>query len=311
MRNSHKIFRVLGIVALAAWAGAAPVHAQATRTWVSGTGSDSNPCSFTSPCKTFAGAYANTATGGEIDAMTPGGYGTLTISKSLTIDGGAGQVGSILASGTPAITVSGTGVIVTLRNLTLQGTLSGTIGVNVANAARVSIENTNIQGFAVYGIGFTSTSAGAKLTITDCLLHDNAGYGMALLPVVSGAAGLITLDNVKIFHNGVGLYVGDNATATATRTIISANGSGVIVSTSSALGLLELDESSVSNNSGNGLYLSVAGGHPIVRLSNSDILANTGNSMVIPAGADVLSYGTNRINDNGTDTLPNGLASLR
>ena len=37
------------------------VHAQAagpTRTWVSGLGDDNNPCSFTAPCKTFAGALA-------------------------------------------------------------------------------------------------------------------------------------------------------------------------------------------------------------------------------------------------------------
>src|SRR5881398_1687321 len=74
-------------------------QAQATRTWVSGVGDDANPCSRTAPCKTFAGAISKTAVGGEIDALDPGGFGTLTITKSITIDG-TGTFASTLASGT-------------------------------------------------------------------------------------------------------------------------------------------------------------------------------------------------------------------
>src|SRR6059036_2934404 len=74
-------------------------QAQATRTWVSGVGDDANPCSRTAPCKTFAGAISKTAAGGEIDALDPGGYGTVTITKAITIDGGGGQVAGILAPG--------------------------------------------------------------------------------------------------------------------------------------------------------------------------------------------------------------------
>ena len=76
-------------------------QAQATRTWVSGVGDDANPCSRTAPCKTFAGAISKTATSGEIDALDPGGFGALTITKSITIDGGGGQVASVLVAGTP------------------------------------------------------------------------------------------------------------------------------------------------------------------------------------------------------------------
>ena len=64
---------------------AAGAQAQATRTWVSGVGDDVNPCSRTAPCKTFAGAISKTANGGEIDCLDPGGYGTLTITKSITV----------------------------------------------------------------------------------------------------------------------------------------------------------------------------------------------------------------------------------
>src|ERR1700722_18403572 len=91
-------------VILCAIAGQA--FAQATRTWVSGTGDDANPCSRTAPCKTFAGAISQTAAGGEIDALDPGGFGTLTITKAITIDGGGGVVASVLASGTNGIVIS-------------------------------------------------------------------------------------------------------------------------------------------------------------------------------------------------------------
>src|SRR6188472_965124 len=80
-------------------------YAQATRTWVSGVGDDVNPCSRTAPCKTFQGAISKTAAGGEISVLDPGGFGALTITKSLTIDG-TGQVSSILSSGTNGITIN-------------------------------------------------------------------------------------------------------------------------------------------------------------------------------------------------------------
>src|SRR5271168_4188270 len=83
----------------------APAHAQATRTWVSGVGDDANPCSRTAPCQTFAGAIPKTAAGGEIDCLDPGGFGTLTITKAITIDC-QGTLGSILASATNGINVN-------------------------------------------------------------------------------------------------------------------------------------------------------------------------------------------------------------
>src|SRR2546425_4912764 len=87
-----------------------PAHAQ-SRTWVSGVGDDLNPCSRTAPCKTFAGAISKTAINGEIDALDPGGYGAVTITKSITIDGGTGSgFASILAGSGPGVTVNLTDV---------------------------------------------------------------------------------------------------------------------------------------------------------------------------------------------------------
>src|SRR5437763_13398739 len=99
---------------------AAPAQAQ-TRTWVSGVGNDANPCSRTAPCKTFAGAISKTAAGGEIDALDPGGFGAVTITKAITIDGAAGQAGGILASLTTGVIVNAPGAIVTLRNIQING----------------------------------------------------------------------------------------------------------------------------------------------------------------------------------------------
>src|SRR5947209_16024249 len=112
---------------------ASAAQAQATRTWVSGVGDDANPCSRTAPCKTFAGAISKTADGGEIDCIDPGGFGAVTITKSITIDGG-GTFASILAAGTTGINVndSGSGApgtkVVQLRNLSINGAGSGLLG---------------------------------------------------------------------------------------------------------------------------------------------------------------------------------------
>src|SRR6202011_5292518 len=103
-------------------------QAQATRTWVSGVGDDANPCSRTAPCKTFAGAISRTADCGEIDALDPGGYGSITMTKGVKIDGGggdAGQVASILAgSGVAGVVVNNSSVNCqydVLRNLDING----------------------------------------------------------------------------------------------------------------------------------------------------------------------------------------------
>src|SRR5207247_2763248 len=83
-------------------------NAQATRTWVSGVGDDANPCSRTAPCKTFAGAISKTAVDGEIDALDSGGFGAVTITKAITIDGDSNLAG-VLAAGTNGVNVNDLG----------------------------------------------------------------------------------------------------------------------------------------------------------------------------------------------------------
>src|SRR5215207_3226545 len=99
---------------------AAPVQAQALRTWVSGVGDDANPCSRTAPCKTFAGAISKTALNGEINCLDPAGYGTVNVTKSITIDCEDTQ-GSILSSGTNGVIVNITALADTKKAFKLRG----------------------------------------------------------------------------------------------------------------------------------------------------------------------------------------------
>lgn len=123
-----------------------------TRTWVSGVGDDLNPCSRTAPCKTFAGAISKTAAGGEIDALDDGGFGTVTITKSITIDGG-GHLASILGSGTNGVNVNDSAtatpgtIVVTLRNLSINGAGTGLVGVRFSSGAALILDKVQIFGF--------------------------------------------------------------------------------------------------------------------------------------------------------------------
>src|SRR5688572_12839350 len=111
--------RVLALV-ICAFAFSAIAQAQATRTWVSGVGDDANPCSRTAPCKTFAGAISKTATNGEINCLDPGGYGAVTVSKSITIDCEDTQ-GSILNAFVSGVTVNLTASPDTVKTVRLRG----------------------------------------------------------------------------------------------------------------------------------------------------------------------------------------------
>src|SRR5687768_6416322 len=146
--------RMLAVVfiALAAFA-ATPASAQATRTWVSGVGDDVNPCSRTAPCKTFAGAISKTAPGGEINCLDPGGFGTLTITKSITIDC-TGTFGSTLNSGgingfviNDSLTATPGTIRVVLRGLTINGAGStpGLNGIRFVSGRSLVVEDVFIQ----------------------------------------------------------------------------------------------------------------------------------------------------------------------
>ena len=162
---------------------ATPAAAQATRTWISGVGDDANPCSRTAPCKTFAGAISKTAATGEINCLDSGGFGGVTITKSITLRC-IGVEGGILVAATNGITINAAATDrVTLIGLDIEG-LSGiggsTSGVNVISAFDVLIEDCNIHGFQGAGSGhgvLVNSSTVSRVTVHNSILHSN-NYGL-------------------------------------------------------------------------------------------------------------------------------------
>ncbi|MDQ6803009.1 MAG: right-handed parallel beta-helix repeat-containing protein [Acidobacteriota bacterium] len=212
--------------------------AQATRTWVSGVGDDANPCSRTAPCKTFAGAISKTAAGGEINAVDPGGFGQLTITKAITIDGG-GVLASVLSSATNGLVINaGANDTVTLRNVVVNGvgqTLSpGTNGIRILQAANVHVENCRIFGFNSRGISI-ETAANTGVFVRDSVLRNN-GEGIGSFPT-GGEVHLSITDSAVDQSLAQGLDISNATSLVAVGSHFNNNGaSGLIVwaSTSSA-----------------------------------------------------------------------------
>src|SRR6266850_5078102 len=143
MNKLHSSSRVLTLVVFVSLF-ALTARAQATRTWVSGVGDDVNPCSRTAPCKTFAGAISKTFINGEIDCLDPGGFGAVTVTKSITLDG-SGTFGSILASGTTGVIINiATNVNDPLRTVTLRGLSINGAGSSGAVGTRTGINGINV-----------------------------------------------------------------------------------------------------------------------------------------------------------------------
>src|SRR5438128_5357999 len=160
-------------IAIFTFAFASMAQAQATRTWVSGVGDDVNPCSRTAPCKTFAGAISKTALGGVINAIDSGGFGTVTITKSITIDG-SGVLAGILAAMTNGININITNPIdtakaVRIRGLTIDGVGTGIQGINVVATNSVTIEETVIDGFTKNGL----IAVAGDIHVTNTAIRNN------------------------------------------------------------------------------------------------------------------------------------------
>src|SRR5690242_7240526 len=164
------------IAAAALLVAASSLQAQATRTWVSGVGDDVNPCSRTAPCKTWAGAISKTAAGGEIDALDPGGYGTLTITKSITVDGtyGAGFGSTLNSGGINGFTIndslsgSPNSIKVILRNLSINGagTTLGLNGVNFISGLSLTLENVEVMNQSNRGVSIQRAAAAPTGSVT-------------------------------------------------------------------------------------------------------------------------------------------------
>src|SRR5437660_11510227 len=225
MRKIAFYIAALGL-ALSPLLVAAPAHAQATRTWVSGVGDDANPCSRTAPCKTFAGAISKTAAGGEINVLDPGGFGAVTITKSITIRSDHIEAG-VLVSGTNAIIVNAAATDrVVLEGLDIEGLGTGLNGVSILAGKQVYIIRCSIRHFTQNGVNMASSTSGGHAFINDSLIAFNAG-GVN----VAGTANIGSITNSSLLSN--------------TSFAVQANGANNIVGV----------QSGVLNNRPNGISL--------------------------------------------------------
>src|SRR5262249_26958785 len=157
-----------------------------------------NACTFAAPCRTFQRAHDAVAAGGEIDVLDPAGYGALTISKSISIQG-HGFAGLAVPSGTGIATATA-GVVVNLRGLLLDGVGTGGMGLTfTASGAVLNIQDSVIRNFTNYGIYFAPSSGTSKLSISGTLVSDNSN-GIGIAPTGSGSA-LAVVSHVEIDHS--------------------------------------------------------------------------------------------------------------
>jgi len=288
--------RVMMIVLLAALSPAV-VHAQATRTWVSGVGDDANPGSRTAPCKTFAGAIAKTAPGGEIDALDPGGFGAVTITKSITIDGGGGQVASVLVSGTNGIVISaGVSDVVIIRNIKFQGLGPGSAGhglsgIRINTCGLVVIQNCEIEGFSVDGIHMEVGANPCNLSVSNTRITNCTNDGV----LAKGPLGIHTsITDCECEKCGNAAYEVDSGVMTIARSVGS-NGNMAFFAT--AGGAIHATHSIASGNTTAILVNTTSS----VILNDCDIISNTTAIGVgtAPLGA-TRSMGNNRFIGNST-----------
>jgi hypothetical protein len=295
MNKSRFTIHVLAIATLTL-AFASIAQAQASRTWVSGVGDDVNPCSRVAPCKTWAGAISKTMAGGEIDAMDPGGFGAVTLTKAVTLDGGEGQVAGVLVTGTDAIIVAaGTGDVVTLRNLDINGINGlGHTGILITGGKGVHIDHCQIYGFSQGAISDTRTAPSTPLLfVNDCFIRNNSS-GIAMTGLSAGA-GRAFIDHCRIQDNtGFGVGGSNNNVVTVGNSQINGNGGeGVRIDSSAQANVI----SSVLHNNLTGALNS---GGLFFLLTDSTVV----NNVTGVSGA-ITTFGNNVVRDNsGGNLLP-------
>jgi hypothetical protein len=292
----------------------APAFGQATRTWVSGVGDDANPCSRTAPCKTFAGAISKTAAGGEINCLDSGGFGAVTITKSITIYC-EGVVGGLLAAGSNGVVVNaGVNDIVTLRGLDIDGVGTGLIGIRFLAGAALHVQDCQIRNFrAGNAMGIDFVPAGAsELYVSNTVITGSGSTGSAtahigiqVRPTATGSAKVL-LTNVQVENNLTGFRAeSTSAAGTINATIVDSTLAGstanaLVANAPAGMATVQVmvDQSAIVNNAGVGIRGDGAGA--TVRIANSEITGNaTGSNFT--NGAAFQSYGNNRIDGNNNN----------
>jgi hypothetical protein len=287
-------------------------NAQATRTWVSGVGDDVNPCSRTAPCKTFAGAISKTAAGGEINCLDPGGFGAVSINKSLTInciytEGGMLAGGNGISINDTLGPTPGQSVIF-LRGLDIFGVNPPSNGVRIVQAAVVHIEDSTIRRFNAsnsVGVSFVPNNANARLFITNTTIAENGsagtGGGIDVRPASVGSSASVVLNNVRVINNANNGIRADSTNGAINIVMedsnVSGNVQGISVQGTTNNLRMMINDSTFAHNSGFGIIAN--GGTAVLRVGDSTITGNT-TGVQASGGALINSYGDNRLESNPT-----------
>jgi hypothetical protein len=287
-----KLIRFLAAATLAVGFSTA-AHAQATRTWVSGTGSDANPCSRTAPCQTFSGALTKTATGGEISALDPGGFGTININKAITLNGD-GTLASILNAGTTGIIVNITTNLTTdkvvIRNVSIQGAGTGTDGIRIIDGAEVIVDNVTIGGITDAGVDITQSQSGNVFLKNVRISKAAVGVrSQSTVGTVSGEWENVDIDGMTSH----GFEAVNNTQFTIRNLEVSRCGGSGVRSAAATVQLAIENSVSSGNNFG---FEAVVGA---VRIANCGMFFNNTN-----CSTGVLSAGNNRSAQNTITNTP-------
>jgi hypothetical protein len=304
MRNCLPIVAAL----LALGLPVSPAQAVNTRSFVSATsGLDTNNCSRTAPCRTFAVAYAQTAVDGEINTLDPGGYGTLTITHSISIVSGVGAAGVLVPSGQDGITINaGASDIINLRGLVIEGSGVGTHGIAFSTGGSLIIENSVIRNFSTSGIKF-APQASSDLVVSDTFLSNGGAFGVEVAPTGAGAV-TATFSRVEA-HNcgnsGFAVYnnsaTGGTIHATATESVAAGNQYGFFVqsTTGTAVGL-NVVGSVAANNTIVGV---VATGTNATMTIESSTVSDNAKSWYVTTGGVINSLQDNHILGNTSSNV--------
>lgn len=272
----------------------------AQRTWVSGVGDDFNPGSRTAPNQTFLSAISRTASGGETDALDPGNFGPVTITKSFTIEGAAALAAITAGVGFDGITIDTVqdSDVVILRNLTLDGSsLTALNGIKIVHAGAVIIEDCIIKNFGGAGIDFEPTTDGTQLFVVNCMLVDNASGGVLVKPA-AGMTARASLDGVHAYANQFGVRVEDGGDVAVTNSVVSSNvEDGFQAASTIAAATINLQGDVASNNGMNGA--TATGANAVINFAEFTATGNSGPATANVAGAMVNASGANHFADNG------------
>jgi hypothetical protein len=314
MSTSRRLAKFVPAVALIALAVPSAAFGQATRTWVSGVGDDANPCSRTAPCKTFAGAISKTAAGGEINCLDPGGFGGVTITKSLTIKCHYTE-GGVLVSGTNAIVVNAAATDkVTLRGLDINGIGTGAqtslVGVKVLSARNVNIFDSEIYRFQA-GIDVNPTSADTRVVVFNSHIHDN-GIGVINAPGNNAiSATSVTVRHSNLQDNTCAAVVSSFGVNGSTPAAATDCGTATAASGINKPAILDLFYDGINYN-GFGVF-SRGGASSTAEIAYDEITANTSFGLRRLDSGAIRTFSppaTNVISNNAASDAPSTTAPL-